>query len=432
MKRSLLIALFIISASLLVMARDSSTIKGAHPYKVAENEQVAASFAHWSIIPHLGFNVFDGDFNSEMKHSISYPNAGVAFEYSFTPVWSLGLDYMFDRYGVTGKGGKHADVLLRGYMHQAGAYISMDVVSLFFPSARRKIVNIQPYGGAGFAWYRNEVMYNDASRGATANYEWEDGTVGPKSMDAYSNAPFIRAGLNVEFNLNRTLALGVRTQYNYFLNDYVDNRGFSGLQSIASKGNDGIVDVTLNMRIKIGAVRKTHERNIVQETSIRGGVIQYIHDTVVVYRDSVIVRELYKETESAKKQQYGIYYVYFDSNKSRLDEAGLITIQQIADIMAEDTSLYAVVTGYCDNTGSEEFNDALGDKRADNVISELREEHAIAADRLYAAGMGKLVGHRSQASYGPNRRAVIRLVDKETFDRMKADLKGSHTRSTEK
>ena len=37
-------------------------------------------------------------------------------------------------------------------------------------------------------------------------------------------------------------------------------------------------------------------------------------------------------------------------------------------------------------------------------------------------GMGKLIGHRSTAAYGPNRRAAIRLVDKATFERMKQDL----------
>ena len=37
--------------------------------------------------------------------------------------------------------------------------------------------------------------------------------------------------------------------------------------------------------------------------------------------------------------------------------------------------------------------------------------------------MGKLVGKRSTASYGPNRRAAIRLVDKATFDRLATELK---------
>ena len=110
------------------------------------------------------------------------------------------------------------------------------------------------------------------------------------------------------------------------------------------------------------------------------------------------------------------------NNKSNLDDKALITIQQVADILAEDSTLYAVVTGYCDNTGSASLNYALGDKRADNVIGELREEHQVDSERMYAMGMGKLIGHRSTAAYGPNRRVAIRLVDKATFERMKQDL----------
>ena len=424
MKRSLFI-ISLLCVSLALWAQEESVgVKGAHPYKVAENEDVATEYAYWSIIPHVGFNVFDGDFNSEMAHSVFFPNAGLAVEYSFTPVWSLGVDYMFDRYGVEGKkGADNADMLLKGMMHQVGVYLSMDVVNLFFPHAHRKIVNIQPLVGAGHAWYKNTVMYDDASRGHTASYVWPDGTTGAKAMDGYQGAFSIRAGLNVEFNLNRTLALGIRAQYNYFVNDYIDNRGFSGMNSLASKNNDGIADVTLNMRFKLEAVKKTHVRNVVHELEAakKNDESKYIHDTVIIRHDSIIVRETIREVMKEKEQQR-VYYVYFQNNKSVLDEKALITIQQVADIMAEDTSVYAVVTGFCDNTGSAHLNYVLGDKRADAVIGELREEHAVGADHLYAMGMGKLVGHRSVAAYGPNRRAAIRLVDKATFDRMKSDL----------
>jgi hypothetical protein len=103
----------------------------------------------------------------------------------------------------------------------------------------------------------------------------------------------------------------------------------------------------------------------------------------------------------------------------------------VADRLNEDTTLSAVVTGYCDDTGSNKLSYALGDKRAMNVMDELSAEHGIDTARTYAMGLGKLVGRRSTAAYGPNRRAMIRLVDKDTFERMKADLddKRSHRES---
>ena len=385
-----------------------------------ENEEISPDFSHFTIAPHIGFNAFDGDFNSEMKHNVAIPNAGLSLEYSFTPVWGVGLDYMYDMYTVTGKPGyDNADTLLNGHMHKLGIYISMDLINLFFPKAKKRIIGVQPLIGGGYAWYRNNIMYPDQTRYHTAQFE-------PSSMDAYKGAAYLQAGMNVEFNLNRTIALGVRATYNYFVNDYPDNRGYSGEQALASKNNDGIVDVTLNMRFKLAAVSKTHVRNISSTdtwTKKEETKIQPCHDTIIIRHDSIIVREriVHKTTETQRDLEKS-FYVYFDNNKSTLDDKGLITIQQVADRLEEDTTLYAVVTGFCDNTGSDKLNYALGDKRAENVISELRDEHGIDTDHLYAMGMGKLVGRRSQAAYGPNRRAVIRLVDKATFDRMKADL----------
>lgn len=412
----------------LMMAQEvQETIKGAHPYKLEENEQIAPEFAHWSIIPHIGFNAFDGDFNNEMKHNVSIPNAGLGIEYSFTPVWSVGIDYMFDRYHVTGKSGyDNADQLLNGYMHELGAYVSMDVVNLFFPKAKRKIVNIQPLVGAGYSWYRNSIMYNDESRGHTESYRtgatpWPDGSpAGALSMDGYKGAWYIQGGLNVEFNLSRIVALGVRAQYNYFMHDYIDNRGFSTNAALASKNNDGIFDVTLNMRFKLMAISKTHVRNIVGYDTFDKNEPILVHDTTIIIRhDSVIIRETEKETA---KQPGRIFNVYFANDDAKLDETAHTTINEVASTMEDDEELYAVVIGYCDNTGSKAHNYELGDKRSANVTEELLQEYDIPADHVFKAGMGKIAARKSDKAFGPNRRVSIHLVDKETFELMKLQL----------
>ena len=396
---------------------DKSDVKGAHPFKSAENEEVAQEYSHWSLTPHVGFNYFDGDFNSEIQHAIGYPTAGLDVEYAFNPVWGLGVNYMFDMYGATGKPGfDNAKTLLAGQMHKASLYVSMDFMNLFYPKAKKKIFSANAIGGGGYTMYKTTTYYPDENgRGHTASQT-------PMSMADFKGQLFIYGGLGLEFNLNRTISLGVRATYNYFVNDYIDGRGYAGPSASASKNNDGIVDVTLNMRFKLMAVSKTHVRNISSfDTWEKKEEPKCVHDTIIIRHDSIIVRETIEQLERMKEQQR-VYYVYFDNNKSNLDDKALITIQQVADILTEDTTLYAVVTGYCDNTGSSALNYALGDKRADNVIGELREEHAIDTTRMYAMGMGKLIGRRSQAAYGPNRRAAIRLVDKNTFERMKHEL----------
>ena len=465
MKKGLsIVVLLCLSMSLLAQSTedvqasqnaDSVRIKGIHPYKVEQNANgIAPELAHWSIIPHLGFSSFDGDFSNEKAHSFAIPSAGLALEYNFTPVWSIGVEYMYDQYTVSGKQGtdpngnayQNADTLLNGHLHRAGVYLSMDLINLFFPRAQKKVFSLIPHVGAGGAWYKrsayfmddktwgfdkngNKVLFNPThGRGQTAGYVNADGVIGKGDYDTeYNMEGYIQAGVDLDFNLNRTLALGLRANYTYFTRDYFDGRGYHvGEASYASKNNDGIFEITANLRFKLEAVSKSHVRNMPSFNQFdkmlaeqEKAAIEPCHDTVIILRhDSVIVRE----TIENKKIDRRIFNVYFDNDKSVLREDGLITIQQVADYMAEAPELYAVVIGYCDNTGGNSHNFDLGDKRANVVVDELLEEYGIPSNHLYGKGSGKLVGRRSQHAYGPNRRASIHLVDEETFELMKLEL----------
>ena len=455
MKKVLLILTTVCFSTMLLAQTEGQTIKGVHPYKLKENKVVAKAYSNWSIIPYVGFNGFDGDFGQELKHPISIPTAGLGLEYSFNPVWGVGLEYMFDIYNVTGdpNSGHTADTLLHGMMHRVAGYVSMDLMNLFYPHARKKILSLNATVGGGYGWWMSTLYYKDDDdhpKGQTLNYVNDKGEIGPDAADTYDSSPFVQFGLNVEFNLNRTLALGVRASYDYFMVDRLDHRGIYGRNAAASKNNDGLFDIALNMRFKLQAVSKSHMRNMSgyhmmdlaeQEKQKNGNGKGSGRDTVIIRHDSIIVREVYDPSSSTyasssnsssssssshteRIHDAGLYYyVYFDNGRSNLREDGLMTIQQVADRMAEDPSLYAIVVGYCDNTGSNDMNYALGDRRAANVIDELREEHGISDSHVFSGGLGKLVGKRSTSSYGPNRRAVIRLVDKATFDRMSSELR---------
>ena len=452
MKKLLFTWLALVAFLPLFAQKDSLAVKGYHPYDTIQNAHVARRNANWSIIPHIGFNVFDGDFNSEMKHPVSFPSAGLDIEYDFTPVFGLGVEYMYGRYGARGKAG-HADTLLCGNLHRASGYISVDLIGLFYPHDKRKIVGLDAMFGGGYAWYKTWAMYHDDRnssvnpvrnpthvKGETASYVNADGLVGrPDYMTKFKGTPFLQFAVNLEFNLNRTLALGVRANYNYFLTDAIDGRGYAGDAGVASKNNDGLLDVTLNLRIKLIGKERSHVRNMGGEESNpiiaqRLAALEQnpdalaVRDTVVVIqRDTIVeIREVQSQPAVAQVAErphtQTRYYIYFPSGKTKLSDEGLATVQQVADVMKTDESLYAVVTGYCDNTGSDKTNYRLGDQRAENVIDELIQEYDIPADHVYAGGIGRVVGKRSAAGYGPNRRAVIQLVDEETFRKLSFEL----------
>ena len=426
-----------------VVAQVTDSIKGVHPWKLAENEKgIKPKIAHWSIIPRIGFNAFDGDFTGEMKHNVAIPSAGLAVEYNFTSVWSIGIEYMYSMYNVTGKNdGYTVDTLLTGHMHRAGAYLSMDVINLLFPRAHKKVFSLFPYVGGGAAFYKRSKYYMDDKyydaekgkwinpthgRGNTVNYINADGVVGPDYDKSYRTIGYVQFGVEMDFSLNRTLALGLRANYTYFTRDYVDGRGYhkQSSSSYASKNNDGMFDVTANLRIKLEAVSKSHPRNMPSfdafDAMLAAAEPEVVcHDTVIIRHDSIIVREKEVIKQASRNE---VYNVYFDNNKSNLRDDALVTIQQVADRMESEPELYAVVIGYCDNTGANDHNFTLGDNRANTVVDELAQEYAIPVSHLYGKGSGKLVGRRSSKSYGPNRRAAIHLVDEETFELMKLEL----------
>ena len=452
MKKSLfIIALLCVSVTMFAEEKTQEnkqdSVKGVHPYKLEENEKgIKPEIAHWSIIPHIGFSAFDGDFTSEMKHCEAIPSVGLGVEYNFTPVWSIGIEYMYDMYTVTGNK-ENADTLLNGNMHKAGAYLSMDLINLLFPRAHKKIVSILPYVGGGAAWYQRSKYYLDDrwydaekgkwenethGKGNTDNYINEDGKVGPEHDKRYHTIGYLQAGVAVDFNLNRTFALGLRANYSYFTRDYVDGRGYhkQSASTYASKNNDGIFDVTAYVRFKLEAVKKSHPRNMPSFDSFDKQLAKQEpkevapRDTVIIRHDSIIVREIIRENQ---KKNPRIYNVYFDNDKDFLRQDAQATIQEACMAMEDDTTLYAVLVGYCDNTGSKAHNYDLGDRRSKNVFEEMAQEYEIPADHMYNAGVGKIAARKAARSFGPNRRVSIHLVDKETFELMKLQLQDQST-----
>ncbi len=400
-------------------------VKGAHPYKPAD--EVAEKISHWSMIIEGGINFFDGDFRSEMKNPLGYPTAGLALEYSFTPCWAIGIGYTFSMPRVKGNNNNQdADILLRGMMHRPQAYISFDLINAFFPRAKKKIFSAQVLAGGGCGFYNQDIYYPDYTRHRTASSPSE-------SMDKYEARGFIMGGLNLEFNLNRTLALGVKGTYSYFMKDDIDMRGMT---DVASKNNDGLFDVTLNMRFKFAAVKKTHVRNVsnlgfLDKAVSDGSNRQAKKDTIVVYhRDTVVlihnntIREEITNTQVALNQA-DYYYIYFDPDMATIDNQGLTIIQQVADRMHREEDLYAEITGYCDNTGSSEYNLDLGQRRAQNVTDELVQEYGIDPSRILYIGKGILRGKRHLGAYAPNRRAEIHMCNKNEFEELKKTHKAA-------
>ena len=428
----------------------TDTVKGIHPFK--EATKVAPKWAHWSLIVEGGINFLDDDFHSEAKSvHLGYPTVGIGVEYNFRPSWSVGVDYRFAIPRVEGNpDGSNADLLYKGYMHRPEVYIAFDLINAFFPEATKKIFSFNLIAGGGAAIYKRTTYYPDQygadgkiKNGNTAKME-------PSKDDKYKATGYLMGGAMAEFNLNRSLALGAKATYSFFTRDDIEGRYGS---SLASKNNDGMFDLSLFLRWKIDATKRSHVRDVsnIEDTE------DYYHmpnkrrnspannyagepgdsrdmgqgapqqrgtgmmadaapkrDTLVVlHRDTVVMAE--KEIAEVMPASNS-YYIYYNPDKSQIDNGGLMIIQQVADRMNRDTALYAIVIGYCDNTASEDYNMKLAQRRAETAADELVSEHGIASDRVAVDAKGIIRGKRSLGAYAPNRRIEIRLVNKEEFE----------------
>ena len=80
--------------------------------------------------------------------------------------------------------------------------------------------------------------------------------------------------------------------------------------------------------------------------------------------------------------------VYFDFNNSDLRSDQNSSAQNDGNFLAQHSALNVVIEGHCDDRGSEEYNLALGDNRANSLKTALIAQ-GVSADRIKIVSYGK-------------------------------------------
>ncbi|HXK23346.1 MAG TPA: OmpA family protein [Myxococcota bacterium] len=105
--------------------------------------------------------------------------------------------------------------------------------------------------------------------------------------------------------------------------------------------------------------------------------------------------------------------VYFDFERAELRPDARTTLQHNADQLKESSQWTRLtIEGHCDERGSEEYNMALGERRAGAVLRYLKDL-GVPASRLYTVSYGEnrpaAPGH-DEAAWRLNRRAEFELT----------------------
>ena len=105
-----------------------------------------------------------------------------------------------------------------------------------------------------------------------------------------------------------------------------------------------------------------------------------------------------------------VYGIYFDTNKAEVKPESEPTLEQIAKMLQERSSLKVLIVGHTDNVGGYGSNLELSQRRAKAVVQALTTRYKISGDRLTPVGVSSaapLGSNKSDDGRAKNRRVEI-------------------------
>ena len=114
----------------------------------------------------------------------------------------------------------------------------------------------------------------------------------------------------------------------------------------------------------------------------------------------------------AAAQQISGGIVYFDFDKYDIKPEYRDMLRQKADLMKRHTQIRVRIEGHCDARGTQEYNLALGERRARSAYDYMTML-GVNASQMELISFGKehpAVGGSGEASWGKNRRDEFRII----------------------
>jgi peptidoglycan-associated lipoprotein len=113
-----------------------------------------------------------------------------------------------------------------------------------------------------------------------------------------------------------------------------------------------------------------------------------------------------KNAVAEQAEEKKISDIHFSFDKYNLEADAVPVLKEVADLLLKDGKMNVVIEGNCDDRGTEEYNIALGDRRAQEAKTYL-VALGVPASRIQTAsyGMEKPLCHQdNEKCWGLNRR----------------------------
>jgi OOP family OmpA-OmpF porin len=123
----------------------------------------------------------------------------------------------------------------------------------------------------------------------------------------------------------------------------------------------------------------------------------------------VVATEKVVTTSQLKVGDVRVENLLFDFDKEELTDADKAELDALGEFMAQNPTTYAVLAGYTDNVGIEEYNEHLSRQRTEQVAEYLMNAHDIDSSRLVLHWYGSNNPIASNST--PEGRAMNRRVE---------------------
>lgn len=176
----------------------------------------------------------------------------------------------------------------------------------------------------------------------------------------------------------------------------IDSRAQSGIQSVQAKATevDGKATAADQKALEAQQMAKNAEGKI---SGVETGLNQKISNI-----------DSYKPVENAS--------VTFKSNVAELSDEAKASLDQLAGKVKDSKGYVLEIQGFTDSQGADSYNLVLSQKRSENVVRYLSQQHQIPLFRMFILGLGEakqVEDNKTREGRAANRRVEITLLKSE-------------------
>jgi outer membrane protein OmpA-like peptidoglycan-associated protein len=341
----------------------ASTFVGA--YAQEEETKVVEEFnPHFYVGAQIGAQYTLGEVN--FGNLIS-PNGQVLFGYNFTELWGvrLGVDAWQSKAGQ--KSQSVGDEYWKWNYVAPSVDVTLNLSNLFAGYKADRKVNVGIFAGLG----ANFAFSNDGAEGAQQRLSYANAAKQPLEYRWDSRTFFqTRMGANVDFRLNDHWSVGLEAQAAVLCDRY---------NSKKAENADWYFNALAGVKYNIG---KTHRSKSVP--------VERCQPTEKIV-ERIIERPAPAPAPAPAQQAVAQPFrrdIFFVISSSKVSDAEMVKIMEVADYMKKNPNAKVEVTGYADRgTGHAAINDKYAQSRADMVVEALKKQ-GVDASRISSSSKG--------------------------------------------